>query len=103
MYLEKRLPSLDVPTGVIDAVVTMLTLMQIMRQKQRKLDARLREEKDRIEARIKKAHKIKQYDYRWYQSEVSRLYDPVHKRITEEQLNKLIDLELIKRLSMPQK
>jgi hypothetical protein len=42
MYLEKRLPSLDVPTGVIDAVVTMLTLMQIMTQKQRKLDARLR-------------------------------------------------------------
>jgi hypothetical protein len=81
MYLEKRLPSLDVPTGVIDAVVTMLTLMQIITRKQRKLDARLREEKDKIEAQIKNGHKIKQYDYRWYQSEVSRLYDPVQKRI----------------------
>ena len=34
---------------------------------------------------------------------MQRVYGPIEKRITEEYMNRLIDVELIKRLSMKQK
>lgn len=34
---------LDIPSGVIEAIITMLTLMHIMSRKQRKFDSKLKD------------------------------------------------------------
>jgi predicted histidine transporter YuiF (NhaC family) len=51
---------------VIEAIVTMLVLMQIVYRKEKAFNKKAKEEKERVESQIKAEHKIKQYDYNWY-------------------------------------
>lgn len=64
--MQKKLPQIDIPTNVIEAIVTMLVLMQIVYRKEKAFNKKAKEEKERVESQIKAEHKIKQYDYNWY-------------------------------------
>jgi hypothetical protein len=52
-FLEKKLPEKNIPSGVIEAIITLLTIMQIMNKKSKKHRNASENEKLRVMREIK--------------------------------------------------